>query len=112
MLQFVKKSVDMCKNLVIKSLNMCKTILLKLMDFVNLIDSNKKLSLSNIAVAIILFKLSQAEMTEVSWEMLVTSGIVFINYLGKRVMTNSAMVQMKKLEVGSSTPIVDETAKE
>ena len=111
MLQFVKNMVVMCKNLVLKSLGMGKNLLFKLMDFVNLLDSNKKLSLSNIAVSLILFKLAQAEMAEVSWEMLVTSGIVFVNYLGKRMMTNSTMVQMKKLEVGAA-PIVDETAKD
>ena len=111
MLQIIKNSLGMCKNLLSNALGMCKNLLFKLMDFVNLLDSNKKLSLSNIAVSIILFKLYQAEMAEVSWEMLVTSGIVFVNYLGKRMMTNSTMVQMKKLE-GSVAPVVDETAKD
>ena len=111
MLQIIKNTVVMCKNLILKSLGMGKNLLFKLMDFVNLLDSNKKLSLSNIAVTIILVKLAQAEMAEVSWEMLVTSGIVFVNYLGKRMMTNSTMVQMKKLE-GSIAPLVDETAKD
>lgn len=112
MLQLVKNMVGMCKNLVLSTLGMCKNLLFKLMDFVNLIDGNKKLSLSNIAVSLILFKLAQAKMAEVNWEMLVTSGIVFVNYLGKRMMTNSTMVQMKKLEVDSSASVVDETAKD
>lgn len=111
MLQFVKNMVGMCKNLVFSTVGMCKNLLFKVMDFVNLLDANKKLSLSNIAVSLILFKLAQAKMAEVSWEMLVTSGIVFVNYLGKRMITNSAMVKMKKLE-GSAPEVVDETAKD
>lgn len=111
MLEFIKNIVGLSKNTLFSTLGLCKKLLFKLMDFVNLLDANKKLSLSNIAVSIILFKLAQAEMAEVSWEMLVTSGIVFVNYLGKRMMTNSTMVQMKKLG-GSSAQVVDETAKD
>lgn len=84
-------------NLLVKSTGFSKETFLKLLDFVNLLDVNKKLSLSNIAVSVILFKLAKAQMAEVNWEMLVTSGIVFINYLGKRAMTNSAMIQLKKM---------------
>lgn len=96
------KIIDSCnsvKNLIVGALKRCMDAVkaiggvlaqlpIKTLDFCNLLDYNKKLSITNIALIALLGKMILSH--NVDWPSLVSVIVAFSNYAHKRVVSNNA----------------------